>query len=206
MDELLRQTVQRGKHRHADDHAGDAQQIPAHDDGEQHPQSRNADGLAQDLRADKVAVKLLDDQNQDAEDQRLDGVDQQQDEDAGHRANKRAEHRDNVGDADEHADQHSKVQPQHRHADKSNNADDGGVDDLADEETGEIIVGIVADAQRLLGRTAGQQRVGHGAQLVQQVLLVCQHVDAGCNRRKDIDEVARHIAHGGHDLRQGRFA
>ena len=64
----------------------------------------------------------------------------------------------------------------------------------------------MANAQCLLGRTAGQQCVGHGAQLVQQVLFVCQHVDAGCNRRKDIDEVARHIAHSGHDLRQGRFA
>ena len=91
-------------------------------------------------------------------------------------------------------------------ADKGDDADDGGVDDLADEEPGEVhrwhSGRCAASCSAAFGGAASAWV--SGAQLVEQVLLVRQHVDAGRHRSKDIaHEVGRHAAHGGHDLRQG---
>ena len=203
MHKLLRQTVERGKDRHADHHADNAEQIAAHHDGEQNPQCRDADGRAENLRADEVAVQLLDNQNQHAEDGGLNGVDQQQDKDAGNRADEGAEHRDDVGNADEHTNQHGEIQPQNRHGHKGNHADDGRVNDFADEEAGKVDVGIVADAQGVFGHLLRQEGVGQRAQLVQQMVLVRQHVDAGRDRGKDRHKVGCHAADARHDLRHG---
>ena len=79
----MEQPEEGGEQRHADEHAHQPEEVAAHHDGEQHPQRGDADGLAQDLGADEVAVQLLDEEDEHREDQRLDGVHQQQDEDAG---------------------------------------------------------------------------------------------------------------------------
>ena len=201
--QLLHQAVQRGKHRHTDDHTDQPEQIAAHNDGEQHPQRRNADGLPQNFGTDKVAVKLLDDQNQNDKDKRLHGVHQQQDKDAGYRADKGTKHRDNVRNTDKYADQHRVVQPQDVHCHKGDGTDNGRVDDLAHKEAGEVGVGVAADAQHVGSHLFGEKRVCQRAQLVQQVVAIRLHIGAGGNGGKDAHKVGRHIADGGKDLRHG---
>lgn len=85
----------------------------------------------EDFGADEVAVQLLDDEDQHTEDDRLQRIYQEQDKHAWDRADKGTEHRDDVRNADKHADQHGKVKPQDRHGHKGDNTNDGGVDDLA---------------------------------------------------------------------------
>ena len=51
----------------------------------------------------------------------------------------------------------AKVQPQDRHCHKGDDADDGRVDDLADEEPGKVHVGVMADAQRIVSRFLRQK-------------------------------------------------
>ena len=165
-----RQAVEGRKERHADDHAHKTEQVAADHDGKQDPQGRDADGRAQDLRADEVAVHLLDDQNQHAEDDRLDRVNQQQNEDAGDRADEGAKYRDNIRDADKHTDEQCKIEPQDRHCHKRDNADDGRVNDLAHKEAREIHVGIMADAQRVFRSLFRQEGMRQRAQLMEQML------------------------------------
>ena len=203
MHKFPRQAVEGRKERHADDHAHKTEQVAADHDGKQDPQGRDADGRAQDLRADEVAVHLLDDQDQHAEDDRLDRVNQQQNEDAGDRADEGAKYRDNIRDADKHTDEQCKIEPQDRHCHKRDNADDGRVNDLAHKEAREIHVGVMADAQRVFRSLFRQEGMRQRAQLMEQMLLVRQHIDAGRNRGENRHKVRCHAADAGHDLRHG---
>ena len=203
VDKLLRQTVEGGKDRHAHDHADDAEQIAADHNRKEYPQCRDANGRPEDFGADEVAVQLLDDEDQHTEDDRLQRIYQQQDKHAWDCADKGTEHRDNIRNADKHADQHGKIKPQDRHGRKGDNADDGGVDDLAHKKAREVYIGVVADAQRVGGHLLRQEGVRQRAQLVQQMVLVRQHVDAGRDRGKDRHKVGCHAADARHDLRHG---
>ena len=82
IDERLHRGVNDGEGRHGQQHAHEAEQAAAHDDGEHDPEAVDADGAAEDLGADDVAVELLQNENDDGEDQRLHGRDEQ-DDDAG---------------------------------------------------------------------------------------------------------------------------
>ena len=86
------QTVQAGASRHAEKAA-------AHQNGDDDPQAGKAGALSQDLGADHVAVQLLESQHEQQEIQRLNGIDQQNQEEAGDRPQEGAEERNDIGDA-----------------------------------------------------------------------------------------------------------
>ena len=96
-----------------------------------------------------------------------DRVNQQQNEDAGDRADEGAKYRDNIRDADKHTDEQCKIEPQDRHCHKRDNADDGRVNDLAHKEAREIHVGIMADAQRVFRSLFRQEGMRQRAQLME---------------------------------------
>ena len=95
------QTVQAGAYRHAEKHTRHTEKAAAHQDGNDDPQAGKARALSQDLGADHVAVQLLKGQHEQQEIQRLNGIDQQNQEEAGDRPQEGAEERNDIGDAHE---------------------------------------------------------------------------------------------------------
>ena len=93
------QTVQAGAYRHAEEHTRHAEKAAAHQNGNDDPQAGKARALSQDLGADHVAVQLLESQHEQQEIQRLNGVDQQNQEEAGDCPQEGAEERNDIGDA-----------------------------------------------------------------------------------------------------------
>ena len=64
LDELFRdqppqRRIYHDEHRHSEEHSPEPEQAAAEDDGEHDPEAVDADGAAEDLRADDVAVELL---------------------------------------------------------------------------------------------------------------------------------------------------
>jgi len=64
------------------------------------PERRDANRIAENHRADEIAIQLLDNQDQNQENQRLPRIEEEQNHRAGYRADERAEHGDDVHDAD----------------------------------------------------------------------------------------------------------
>ena len=77
VDRVGNEQVNDRKHRHAQDHACEAEEAGRDGDRRKHPEARDADGVAEDLRPDDIAVHLLQDQNEDDEIERLQRVHQQ---------------------------------------------------------------------------------------------------------------------------------
>ena len=73
-DQLFDDVVDNGEQRHANDHAHKAPQAAKQQDGEQYPEAGKAGGVAKNLGSDDVAVQLLQNQYEQHEPQRLDGV------------------------------------------------------------------------------------------------------------------------------------
>ena len=69
--QILGQHLQAGKHRHAQEHTQHAAEAAANQNGHHHPEAGDARGVAQDLGAQDVAVKLLQDDDEDHEEQAL---------------------------------------------------------------------------------------------------------------------------------------
>ena len=89
------------EHRHAQQHAREAEQAAAHDDGQHDPEGRQAHVVAQDQRADHVAVQLLQYDDEHQEHQAVHRVFQQQQQRAGNRTDIGAEDGDDIGHADD---------------------------------------------------------------------------------------------------------
>ena len=106
VDPLPHQGVEHREGGHAQDHAGEAKQAAAGDNGDQHPDGGQAGAVAQDLGPQDVAVKLLQSDDQGKEPQGGPGVHDHQDEQTGNGADDGAEEGDHVGDAHGDAHQH----------------------------------------------------------------------------------------------------
>lgn len=73
-DQLFDDVVDDSEQRHTYDHAHKAPQAAKQQDGEQYPEAGKAGGVAQNFGSDDVAVQLLQNQHEQHEPQRLDGV------------------------------------------------------------------------------------------------------------------------------------
>lgn len=128
----------------ADNHTDQAEEIPADDNREENPERRDANRIAENHRADEIAIQLLDNQNQNQENQRLPRIEEEQNHRAGYRADERAEHGDDVRDADNDADERRVRQAEDVHADKRQYTNNRGIEDFSGEKAAEIAVCVVA--------------------------------------------------------------
>ena len=126
---------------HRDDHAHEAQKPAEQQDGEQYPEAGESCGVAQNLGAQDVSIKLLQHQHEQHKVQTLHGVHHQDQKRAGDRADEGPEERDHVGHADDHADQEHVGHPQKPHAEKADDADNQGVQQLPGDKSAEHAVG-----------------------------------------------------------------
>lgn len=112
--------------------------------------------VAQDQRTDHIAVQLLERQHKEGEIHRLDGRIQQNQKDAGDGAQEGAEEGDHIGDAHDHRDQRRVGELEEAAADKAEDPDDEGVQQLAPDKAGEDAVHLVDAPQdpghRALGK------------------------------------------------------
>ena len=112
------------------------------------PEARDADSVAEDLGTNDVAVHLLQNNDEDDEIERLQRVDQQNDQRTRHRADERTEHRNDVRHADNRRNQRRIRHLHERHADVAQDADDRRVYDLADDKAREIRLMLLPRSSR----------------------------------------------------------
>ena len=204
VDAVVDERVDHHEDRHAQQHAPEAEQSRAEDDREHDPEAVDAHRAAQDLRADDVPVDLLEDDDEDQEDQRFWRADHQDDDDAGHRAEQRAEEGDEVRHAHDHADQQRVGHAEDREDDVADDADDGRVQELAVDEADEGAVREAQAVEQLLGRLGGQDAVEYALGPGLVGVDIAEQIEGDDDADDQIVDRRHHIAHAGRDVRQKR--
>ena len=161
-----------GENGNADDHTDQAEEIPADDNREENPESRDANRIAENHRADEIAIQLLDNQNQNQENQRLPRIEEEQNHRAGYRADERAEHGDDVRDADNDADERRVRQAEDVHADKRQYTNNRRIKDFSGKKAAEIAVCVVANPQGRLRGALRQERARQHPRVAEQLILL----------------------------------
>ena len=100
-----RPRVQARADRYAQEHASNAPQPAAHQDGHNDPEPGYTRAVSQNPRAQNIAVKLLEGQDEEDEVQALDGAVQQDQKRTGNGPQEGTEEGNDVGDPHHHADQ-----------------------------------------------------------------------------------------------------
>ena len=94
------ESVQRREQRNKGDHADKAEHSAADRDRKERPEHRHSEGISENLRAEDIAVKLLEQQNEDDKRDYLPRLGDQHEQTARHGAEDRAEERDDIRDTD----------------------------------------------------------------------------------------------------------
>ena len=141
-DELPDDVIDDRKERNTDDHADEAPQTAEKQDGKQDPEAGKAGGVAEDLRADDVAVQLLQDQDEEDEPDGLDRVLDQNQQGGRDGTDERAEEGDNVRHANDDRDEQCARELDDDADDVAENTDDGGIQNFAVDESTEHFIGV----------------------------------------------------------------
>ena len=127
----IHERIEAGEHRHGEEHSRHAEKAAAHQNGDDDPQAGKSRPPAEDLGADDVAVHLLEGEDEHQEVKRLDGRIQQDQKQAGDRAEERAEEGDHVGHAHDHGHQRRVREFEDCGEEEAQNADNKRVQQLA---------------------------------------------------------------------------
>ena len=197
-----------GEYRHAEEHTQHAAEAAADKDGDDDPEARNADGLAQNFGAEDVAVELLEGNNENDKVEALAGAHEQDQKRAGDRAEEGTEDGDDVRHAHKDRDDGRVGELQNRADDEAQNADDERVEQLAAHKAGEDAVGLAGGAQRALIVRRGDERVEQLARVEAEGLLAGEDVNGNDDAHEQVlgkDQHAQHAAGHGDDgdLRAG---
>ena len=199
-DEGLHQRVDDGAHRHAQQHAQHAEGAAADGDGRQHPQSRQAHGLAHHPGINEVALHLLEDQQEDQERQGLDGTLEHDEKRAGGRADPRAENGDQRQRRDDHRHRQGVGQAQDQHAQAAQGAQDERLRHLTGDEAGKGVVGEAQQRQQAVGGLPGQDAAQQPLGLGDERLLLGQQVQGEHQRQQEVHQCPHD---GGGDVQGG---
>ena len=169
VDALGNDAVNDREQRYADRHADKAEQAAEDQNGKHDPEARKAGRVAEDLRAEDIAVDLLKNDDEDNEVQRLKRTCDHDQDRARNSADKRAEERDNVRNTDNDRDQQREGrldgQQPHRHhdahTDEAQHADDERVDELAGDEAAKHAVNVCDALDDRVRPLDGEQAVRH---------------------------------------------
>ena len=154
-----------------------AAEAAADKNGDDDPEARNADGLAQNFGTEDVAVELLEGNNENDKVEALAGAHEQDQKRAGDRAEEGTEDGDDVRHAHKDRDDGRVGELQNRADDEAQNADDERVEQLAAHKAGEDAVGLAGGAQRALIVRRGDERVEQLARVEAEGLLAGEDVN-----------------------------
>ena len=183
-DQLFDDVVDNGKQRHTHDHAHKAPQAAKQQNGEQYPEAGKTGGIAQNLGSDDVAVQLLQNQHEQHEPQRLDGVLDEDEQGGRDSTDKGAEEGDHVGHTNDHRYQQRTGELEDQTADIAQHADDGGVHDLAVDKAAEHFVCVLHFLSDQLRPAGADDAVQHQLALLHEPLAAGQHI----HRHDDADD------------------
>ena len=175
---------------HADEHSGKPQELGEYEDGKHHPEGGKPGGIAEDLRAEDVAVELLEQEDKHQKHKRLDRVLGEDDDKGRNRPDERPEVGNYIGDTDNDAHKHDIGHIQQRHPDEAEHADDGRVDDLAGDEAAEDGVGLPGQIEQEAGVLLTEEGVHDLAHLRQKALLSHKHIDRNDDANHQIEHAA----------------
>ena len=193
-DELLEHIVDDCEERHTDDHAHKAPQAAEQQDGKQHPEAGKAGGVAQNLRPDDVAVHLLQDQNEQDEPERLDGVLDEDEQGGRDGTDERPEEGDDVGHTDDDRDQQRAGELEDEAGDVAQHTDDGGIQNLAVDEAAEHFIGVEDLFQNDIRPAGLDEAVQDHLALLAELLPASQQI----HRNDDADDDVLQEGHEAH--------
>ena len=173
-----------GKQRHAEQHADKAEQAAEQQNREQHPEAGQTGGVAKNLRAKNIAVKLLQQQDKDQKVQRLQRRHDKDDDKRRNGTDKRAKERDDIGYTDNDADQHRKRHIHHVENNHGNQKDNKRVEQLACDKAGKCLIGKSAVLHNDIAPSLAQHRINAANNLPDKILFARQQI----NRNDDADK------------------
>ena len=211
-DEFLEHIVDDCEERHTDDHAHKTPQAAEQQDGEQHPEAGKAGGVAQNLRPDDVAVHLLQNQNEQDEPERLDGVLDEDEQGGRDGTDERPEEGDNVGHTDDDRDQQRTGELEDEAGDVAQHTDDGRIQNLAVDEAAEHPVSVTDLLHDEVGPTGLDQTIKDELALLPEFLPAGQQIHRNDEADDDVLQegheahhaqrcTAQEALHGGNQLR-----
>ena len=184
--------VDDGEERDAHDHADDAPKTAEQKNREEHPEAGEARGVADDLRAQDVAVKLLQDDEVHLEIDAVHGALEQEQQATEHAGKDGTEERHDVEHEDKDADEGGVLDAHDHAANEAQHRDDEGVDNLAHEETVEHLVGKLDLTLDNLSPLARRKAVEDELCLRGKAATACKHIDAD----EDAEEQVGHHEEG----------
>lgn len=146
VNELPCLLIEHGKGRHAKEHAPHAENPAEEDHRKDHPEGRNAKGIAQNLGVEHVSVKLLEHDDENGQRERIAVVDKDQKMTQGMPPLKGPKVGIMLATPHHHRNQHAFRDVQQLHEDKEQNADNHRVDKLPAHEAAEHAVDILEHA------------------------------------------------------------
>ena len=159
------------KGRNTDDHTDNAPKTSEEQNGEEHPETRHAGCRSEYARSEYVAVKLLQDQDENQELQGRNRRHHEQNKCARDGTDKRSEERNHIGHTDKHTDE-KRVRHLHKtHANVADDAYNHRVNNFTDNEAREHPLHIAQFGNNLVGYTPRQQRIENTLGLRGQRLL-----------------------------------
>ena len=187
--------IEYGEDRYTHNHAEDAEQTAEYGNREDNPEAGKPRGVTENLRTEDIAVELLENDNQDAEVERLSGIHHQHKEGAWNTADPRTEEWDYVGHADNHAYQNCVRRAYDTCTDKADNAYDNGVHNLAAEETDKRAMDKAEIGDDLIACLAVKQGVDDLFRLPGKFLFAPQQVYGDDKADHKVPECLKHAEH-----------
>ena len=188
VDAVTDDGVEHGKDRHAKKHPGKAEDTAEDQNGNEHPEVRNAKLFTQNAVFDDVAVDLLQNENENAEIQGVDGLVDHQEQGRGHRTEEGAKEGNDVRHADDRADERRIGHAHEQHAEVGDDADEHGVDDLAHNIAAEDAVRPAGQLQQAIGMLATEDRHGDLLGLRTELFLKDQDIYGRDDAKQDIED------------------
>ena len=193
--EFLHQGINHRKGRDPQHHAGNAHQVAAHRQGQQHPHPANADGTAHHTGIDHIALKLLQNNEEDDKNQRLHWVDKQNEQRRRNGTEVSAQNGNDTGGAHQHADEQRIGHPAHKKPhdgkpDETQAPQNARLDELAGNKPAECPVDLADDVLDPLPDAVLEEGTQQMMVDVVQVLLIRQNVDGENKSQKAIDDAA----------------
>ena len=130
VNQLLHGIINHRKQGYTDNHTRQAPQTATENDGKQHPEAGKAGAVSQDLRTDHISVQLLQTENEDGKPNGLHGIHDDDQQNGGNCADKRAKEGDHIGDAHNGRDQQGIGNTEDQTANVAQHTNDGRIQDL----------------------------------------------------------------------------
>ncbi len=166
----------RCKDGYTDEHTQRAHDAAAYQNGKDDPQRAQIQRVAQDLGTKEIAVKLLQDQDEDTHPDSQNRIDQQGDADSRYRTDERTKVRDHIGHTEDQAQDQRKRSLHEGEPDESQNPDDQRIDRFADNEILKNMMYTVDIDEKALCFFLGRECVYTFPEFSAEAFFVIKHI------------------------------